>query len=111
MPTRQTDKSSLEQFSSLGTHYILMRLGKSLFCFVLFESLFPFFNFANAKLAACKRKEGISFGGSALDWFIEKMTALLTLSPLQLIGSLAGVTRRDTGCISKSDPAPVFSTF
>lgn len=86
--TSQTaDKSSLEQSPPLclfcNTHYILMRLGKSLFCFcVLFESPFPFFHWTNAKPAACRRKEGISFGGTAPDWLIEKITAPLTLSPL-----------------------------
>lgn len=70
------------------------------FGFVLFESLFSFFHSTNAPY----RKEGISFffflKGSAQACFIKRMTSPLTLPPLSLIGSLAGVMRRDPGLVS-----------
>lgn len=98
-------KPSLEQSTSLclfwDTHYILMRLGKSLFSFCV--GLSPSFQSSiqtNENPAARLRKEGISFGGLNRHHFSEKMTAPLTPSPLQLIGSLAGVTRRDPGLLS-----------
>lgn len=47
-----------------------------------------------------EKKEFLFLKGSAQTCFTERMTSPLTLSLLSLIGSLAGVMRRDPGLVS-----------